>query len=67
MILPQPNFFEPESGNLIEDRPFIRDRVGQNNVEGGKAIGRDKEEGIAEIEDFAHLAAAQFRQAGQIE
>ena len=36
-------------------------------VEGGEAIGRDEEERLAEIEDFAHFAAAQFFDAGKFE
>src|SRR6478672_1383066 len=44
MIRRQLNFLKPESRNLIQNRALERNRIGQNDVEGGKAIGRNEEQ-----------------------
>ena len=43
---------------------FFWDRIGQDHVERADPVGRDKKQGIAEIKDFADLAAANFLEAG---
>jgi hypothetical protein len=58
---------KPECGKLIQDCAFTRNRVRQDDVEGGKAIGRDKEKALAEVEHFADLPAAKFFYPGKFE
>ena len=60
MILGEVEFLKPKSGDLIQDRALRRNGIGQNDVEGGKTIADDKEQGIAEVENFAHFSTAQF-------
>ena len=60
MVFGEVQFLKPESGDLIQDRALIRNRIRQNDVEGGKTIADDEEQGIAEVENFAHFATAQF-------
>ena len=67
MISDRGKLLEPESGDLVQDRAFVGNRIRQNDVESGEAVGRDEEQRLAEIEDFAHLAAAQFGQVRKIE
>ena len=64
MIRREAKSLEPKGGDLIQNRSFVRNRIGQDDVKGGKPIGRDEEQSLAEIEDFAHLAAAQFFYSG---
>ncbi len=59
--------FEPERRELIEDGAFFRYRVGQDHIERGKPISHDKEQSLAEIENFADLSAAQFLDSGKID
>jgi hypothetical protein len=51
---------EPKGGNLVEHCAFVRNRIGQDHVKCGDAIGDDEEQCLAQVEHFAHLAAAQF-------
>ncbi len=60
MILNVVESLEPERGNLIQHCAFVWNRIGKDHVKGGDSIRDDKEQGVAEIEHFAHLAAAQF-------
>src|SRR5207253_9161380 len=60
VILDVPETLEPKRGNLIEDRPLMRNWVGKNHIESRDAIGYDKQQRVAKIKNFAHLAAAQF-------
>ena len=60
-------FLEPEIGNLREHLAFARDAVGHDDVEGGDAVAGDEQEAVAEVEDFADFAAADFRNPGQIQ
>ena len=55
---------EPKRRNLIEHCALVRDWVGQNHVKSRDAIGNDEEKCFPKIEDFAHLATAQFVDAG---
>ncbi len=48
---------EPESGNLGQHPPFVRDAGGQYPVEGADAVRADQQKAIAQIVDIAHLAA----------
>src|SRR5262245_8883745 len=59
MILDRAETLKPKRRNLIKDRALVRNWVRQDHVESRDAIGCDKEQGIAKIKDFAHLAAAQ--------
>src|SRR5438309_6292544 len=43
---------KPEGGDLVQDRAFVRNRVGQDDVEGRETIGGDEEKRVAEIEDL---------------
>src|SRR5438309_6501807 len=58
---------KPEGGDLVQDRAFVRNRVGQDDVEGRETIGGDEEKRVAEIEDFADFAGAEFGNPRQIE
>ena len=53
--------------NLREHFAFARDAVGHDDVEGGDAVAGDEQKTVAEVEDFADFAAADFFDAGQIE
>ena len=66
MVFGEVEFLKPESGDLIQDRSLIRNGIGENNVESGKTIADNEEEGIAEIEHFAHSSAAQFFDSGEL-
>ena len=58
---------EPEIGNLREHLALARDAVGHDDVEGRDAVGGDEQQAVAEVEDFAHLAALEFFDARQFE
>ena len=58
---------EPEIGNLREHLALARDAVGHDHVERREAVGGDEQQAVAEVEDFAHLAALEFFDAGQFE
>src|ERR1017187_10764879 len=60
-------FLKPEMGNLREHLALARNAVGHDDVEGGDAVAGDEQEAVAEVEDFADLAGADFFDAGQIE
>ena len=60
MIIDLLKTFKPKRRNLIQHRAFERNRIGQNYIESGKTIADDEEQSVAEVEDFAHFAAAQF-------
>ena len=60
-------FLEPEMRNLREHLALARNAVGHDDVEGGDAVAGDEQQPVAEVEDFAHLAAAEFFDAGQVE
>src|ERR1700741_5130797 len=56
---------EPEVGNLREHLALARDTVGHDAIEGRDAVGGDKQEAVAQIKNFADLAAFQFADARQ--
>jgi hypothetical protein len=58
---------KPERGNLVQDRAFLRNRIGQDDIEGRQPIGGDKEESVAEVEDFTDFAGAEFADARKVE
>src|SRR6185369_13376931 len=58
---------KPKRRNLIEDRALVRNWIGQDDVESRDAVGNDKQERVAKIKDFAHLAAAQFLDSREID
>ena len=66
MVLHEIEPCEPECGKPVQDGAFAGNRVGHDAVEGRDAIRGDEEEAVAEIENFAHFAAADFRDAGQV-
>ena len=53
--------------NLREHLALARDAVGHDDIEGGNAVAGDEQQAVAEVEDFADFAAAEFFDAGQIE
>ena len=67
VVLDKGELAKPERGNLIQNGAFLRNRIGENDVEGREAIGSDEEQGFAEIEDLADFAGAEFGNAGQVE
>src|SRR4029077_15927222 len=67
MILDRIETLEPKRGNLIEDCALVRDWVGQDHIESRDAIGYYKQQRLAKIKDFAHLAAAQFFDSGKLD
>ena len=54
-------------GNLREHFALARNAVGHDHVEGGDAVAGDEQKTVAEVEDFADFAGADFFDAGQIE
>jgi len=54
---------EPEGGELCEDASLIGDAGGQDDVEGGYAVGGDDQEPVVQVVDVAHLAAGEEGQA----
>ncbi len=60
-------FLEPEVRDLREHFALARNAVGHDDVEGGNAVAGDEQEAVAEVEDFADLAGADFFDAGQVE
>jgi len=58
---------EPERGNLVEHRALVRNWVGKDDVKSRNAIRDDKEQRLPEIENFAHLAAAQYFDSRQVD
>src|SRR5665213_3429315 len=59
-------FLKPEMRDLREHFAFARNAVGHDDVEGGDAVAGDEQEAVAEVEDFADFAGANFFDAGQI-
>src|SRR5262249_11967178 len=59
-------FFEPEMRNLGEHFTLARDAVGHDDVESRNAIAGDEQEAVAEIENFADLAAFHLFNSRQI-
>ena len=57
---------EPERRYLAKNFAFVRYRVGQDAVEGGNAVSCNNQEVFAEIKDFTHFAAAEFRNSRKI-
>ena len=43
---------EPELGHLGQDRTLLRDFVFENDVKRGDAVGRDKDQCIAQVIDL---------------
>ena len=57
---------EPELGEPVQDLPLPRDAVRHDDVEGAQPIGRDDEQGVAQVEDVAHLAVRDVCEPGQL-
>jgi hypothetical protein len=57
---------KPERGKLREHRSLARDRVGEDAVERGNAIRRHEKQVVSDLENFTHLAGADFPK-GQFE
>ena len=73
-MLPEPNEIlheveplKPEHRQPAQHRTFVRDGIGQNAIKRGNPVSRDEEQMLAEVEDFAHLAAGDFGNAGKVE
>src|SRR5471032_336181 len=60
-------FLEPEMRDLCEYFALARNAVGHDYVEGGDAVAGDEQEAVAEVEDFADFAGADFFDAGEVE
>ena len=58
---------EPECGNLIQHRALVRNRIGKDHVKCGDPIRDDKQQCLAQIKHFTHLAAAQFLNSVKID
>lgn len=57
-------FGKPEVGDLGKDFAFARDGFGQDDVEGGKAVGGDDEHGFfVDFVEVAHFAGVGFFEA----
>jgi 23S rRNA (cytosine1962-C5)-methyltransferase len=67
MILDLTEALEPKRGELIQDCAFVWNRIWQDHIKRGEAIGRDEKQRFPEIKNFAHLSAAQFFDAGKVE
>ncbi len=50
---------EPKRRDLIENRALVRNWIGQDHIESRDAVRCDEEQRLAEIKNFADLAAAQ--------
>ena len=57
---------KPPAAELGEHFALAGYRIRENAVKGRDAVGRDNEQFIAEIEDFADFAAAKFGDAGKV-
>jgi len=53
--------------DLREHFALARNAVGHDDVEGGDAVAGDKQKTVAEVENFADFAGADFFDAGQVE
>jgi hypothetical protein len=49
-------FLEPEGGKLVKNSSFFRDATGQDNIEGGDAVGGHDEKFIAYVINVPYLA-----------
>src|SRR5688500_16326446 len=58
---------KPEMGELREHFTFARNAVGHHAIERGDTIARDKKEGVAQVKNFADLAAFELLDARQFE
>ena len=56
---------EPEGGDLGEDLAFVGNAGAEHMVECGDAVGRDKEQVVAQCVDVADLAAGNQRKAAE--
>ena len=65
--LPRGHLREPEMRDLRQDFALTRYAIGQDAVEGGNAVGGDKQEAVAQIENLPDFAAFEFADAGQIQ
>src|SRR5229473_4736900 len=57
---------EPEVRQLREHLAFARDAVGHDAIEGRDPVRRYQQQGLAQIKNFADLAALYLANAGQI-
>ena len=58
---------EPEIRNLGEHLALTRDAVGHDDIKRRDAVAGDQQQPVAEVENLADLAAAQFLDAWQLE
>ena len=58
---------EPEIRNLRQHLALARDAVGHDAVEGGDAVAGHEKQPVAQVEDFADLAAFDFADARQFQ
>jgi hypothetical protein len=54
-------FLEPESRKLVKNPSFVRDATGQDNIEGGDAVGRHNEKFIIQIVNVPDLTPPKQR------
>src|SRR5205807_7216862 len=58
---------EPEGRDLVKHRALVWNRIGQNDVKCGDAVGDNKEQCLAQVENFPHFTAAHFFYSGQVD
>ena len=57
---------EPELGDLVEDDPFVGDRLVHDDIERRDAVGGDDQQVFAQVVDIADLAAVDELEVGKI-
>ena len=55
---------KPEMRELGQHLALARDAIGHDAIEGRNAVGSNKEQAVAQVEDFPHFAALQPGDAG---
>src|ERR1017187_6460624 len=58
--------FSNQKCEICVSTSLARNAVGHDDIEGGNAVAGDEQKTVAEVEDFADLAGADFFDAGQI-
>src|SRR6266404_4777078 len=58
---------EPELAKGSQDAALFGNRIGQDHVEGADTVRGDEQQHVTEIKDFAHLAAFEFLDAGDVD
>ncbi|MDZ7639175.1 MAG: hypothetical protein U5J83_13145 [Bryobacterales bacterium] len=57
---------KPEHGNLVEDVAFLRNGRGQDAIKGGKPVGGNQQQMVAEVVDIAHFTASDQRDIAEM-